>query len=125
MDIIKRSEAPVFSTPGASFTGYAAPSRGSSQMSMWTVELEPGSSGGLHQMDCEEVFLGLEGSAVAVVDGEEHALEAGDCLILPAGTPFRLTVPGDEPFRALACIPVGGTATLLPEGATIAPPWAA
>ena len=30
----------------------------------------------------------------------------------------------DEPFRAIACMPAGGQATMVPEGITIAPPWA-
>ena len=75
-------------------------------------------------MDCEEVFLGLEGHAVAAVGGSEHPIGAGDCLILPPDTPFTLHVPGDRPFRALACIRAGGQATMIPDGATFAPPWA-
>src|SRR3954447_24507598 len=102
MHIIERDAAPVFDTPGASFTGYAAPSRGASQVSMWCVELAPGSTSPLHQMDCEEVFLGLDGHAVATIDGAKRTIGAGDCLILPPGTPFTLHVPAQEPFRALA-----------------------
>ena len=124
MDIIKRTDAPVFDTPGACFTAYAAPSRGACQVSMWCLELEPGSTSPLHQMDCEEVFLGLEGCAVAMVDDTEHPIGAGDCLILPPGTPFTLHVAGPQPFRALACMPAGGRATMIPDGTTFAPPWA-
>jgi len=124
MEIIKRTDAPVFDAPGVSWTGYAAPSRGASQVSLCRVELAPGTTSPLHEMDCEEVFLGLEGRAVATVDGAEHAIGAGDCLILPAGTPFTFDVPEDGPFRALACIPAGGRATMLPDGTTIVPPWA-
>jgi mannose-6-phosphate isomerase-like protein (cupin superfamily) len=75
-------------------------------------------------MDCEEVFLGLEGRAVAMVDEAEHVVGAGDCLILPPRTPFTLYVPGQRPFRALACMPAGGRATTIPDGTTFAPPWA-
>jgi mannose-6-phosphate isomerase-like protein (cupin superfamily) len=76
-------------------------------------------------MDCEEIFFGLAGRAVATVAGLPHTLEAGDCLILPAGTDFTLHVADtDEPFRAIACMPAGGQATMVPEGITIAPPWA-
>ena len=113
MEIIKRSDAPVFDAPGVSWTGYAAPSRGASQLSLCRVELAPGTTS-----------LGLEGRAVATVDGDEHAIAAGDCLILPARTPFTFDVPEDAPFRALACIPAGGRATMLPDGTTIVPPWA-
>ena len=124
MTIIKRIDAPVFGTPGATFHAYAAPSRGASQVSLWRLELAPGSASPLHQMDCEEVFLALEGRVIATVDGEPHALDAGDCLILEPDTPFTFEVPEDAPFRALACMRAGGLATLVPEGATFAPPWA-
>src|SRR4051812_175151 len=124
MEIMKSKDAPTFEAPGARFTGYAAPSRGASQLSMWCVELEPGSTSPLHEMDCEEVFVGLDGDAVAVVDGTESTIGAGDCLILPPGTPFTLRVDAGQPFRALACIPAGGVATMIPEGTTLAPPWA-
>jgi mannose-6-phosphate isomerase-like protein (cupin superfamily) len=123
--LIRRTEAPVFDAAGTTVTAYAAPSRGASEVSLWQIELAPGSTSPLHHMDCEEVFLGLQSQAVAAIDGTEHPLEPGDCLILPAGTAFTLHVPGETPFRAMACIPVGGQATMVPDGPTFAPPWAA
>src|SRR5689334_10776641 len=115
MEIIRRTDAPVFDAPGVTFTAHAAPALGASQVSLCRLELAAGSTSELHQMDCEELFLGLEGSAVATVGSEEHPLGAGDCLILPAGTPFTFAVPEDAPFRALACMPAGGQATMLPD----------
>src|SRR5215217_4963963 len=114
MNLIKRTEAPLFDAAGTTVTAYAAPSRGTSELSLWQIELAPGSTSPLHHMDCEEVFLGLHGEAVAAIEETEHLLGPGDCLILPAGTAFTLHVPGDEPFFAMACIPVGGQATLVP-----------
>src|SRR5829696_3273712 len=123
MELIKRTDAPTFDAGGTTVTGYAAPSRGAAEVSLWQVELAPGSTSPLHHMDCEEVFLGLDGRAVAAIEGTEHALGAGDCLILPPGTAFTLHVPGDAPFRALACMPAGAKATMVPDGATFVPPW--
>ena len=125
MKLIKHTEAPVFDAEALTVTGYAAPSRGTSAVSMWQIELAPGSTSPPHYMDCEEVFLGVHGHAVASIDENNHPLGPGDCLILPAGTTFTFHVPGDEPFRAVACIPVGGQATMVPDGPTFAPPWAA
>jgi quercetin dioxygenase-like cupin family protein len=125
MTIIRAAEAPVFDAAGSTFKAYAAPSRGADQVSLWCVELAPGTTSPLHHMDCEEIFFGLAGRAVATVAGQPHTLEAGDCLILPAGTDFTLHVAeAGEPFRAVACMPNGGQATMVPEGITIAPPWA-
>src|SRR3954463_10939450 len=112
MTIITSAEAPVFDAPGTTFTAYAAPSRGAEQVSLWCVELEPGTVGPLHSMDCEEIFFGLSGRAAVTIDERTHTLAAGDCLILPAGTAFSLHVAEtDVPFRAIACMPAGGRAT--------------
>jgi mannose-6-phosphate isomerase-like protein (cupin superfamily) len=124
MHIIKRSDAPVFQAGGTSVIAYAAPSRGATEVSVWRLELAPGSTSPPHHMDCEEVFLGLEGRVVATIDGSESEIGAGDCLILPAGTTFSFHVPDDQPFRALACIPSGGQAAMSAGGPSFSPPWA-
>src|SRR3954469_12980056 len=110
MHLIQHADAPVFAAGDTSVIGYAAPSRGAEQVSLWRLDLAPGSSSPLHYMDCEEVFLDLEGTVRATVDGCQHILRPGDCLILPPGTPFTFDVLGPGPFRALACIPAGGQA---------------
>src|SRR6476620_10807782 len=112
MHLIQHTEAPRFAAGDTSVTAYAAPSRGAAQVSLWRLDLAPGSTSPLHYMDCEEVFVGLEGTALATVEGSERTLGPGDCLILPAGTPFTLHVAGSDPFQALACIPAGGRATM-------------
>jgi quercetin dioxygenase-like cupin family protein len=123
MHLIKRPEAPTFDAGGTTVTGYAAPSRGAVEVSVWQIELAPGSTSPRHHMDREEIFLGVDGLAVAEIDGTEQSVGAGDCLILPAGTDFTLHVPGREPFRALACLPAGAQATMADDGATFVPPW--
>ena len=124
MEIITRTDAPTFDAGGTAVVGYAAPSRGAAEVSLWQIELAPGSTSPRHQMDREEIFLGLAGHAIAEIDGSQHPLGAGDCLILPAGTDFTLHVPGQQPFRALACTPAGAKATMASDGATFLPPWA-
>ena len=123
MHLIQHTEAPTFAAGDTAVTGYAAPSRGADQVSLWRIELAAGSTSPLHYMDCEEVFLGLQGTALATVDGSEHILGPGDCLILPPETPFTFHVPGADPFQALACIPAGGLATMVDSGLTFPPPW--
>src|SRR3954449_12336401 len=101
MHLIKRTAAPRFIAGGTTVTAYAAPSRGAAELSVWQIELAPGSTSPPHHMDREEVLLGVEGHAVLAVDGAEHALGPGDCLVLPAGTDFTLHVPGEQPYRAV------------------------
>lgn len=124
MNLITQHSAPAFAAGETTVTGYAAPSRGATAVSLWRIELAPGSISPLHEMDVEEVFLGLEGRAVVTVNGKESAVTPGDCLVLPARTPFTLSADPAGPFRAVACMPAGGQATLLPDGATFVPPWA-
>ena len=122
--LIPLKDAPIFGADGTTVTGYASPSRGARSISLWRIELAAGSTSPLHNMDVEEVFLGLHGSAALTVDGGCSQIGAGDCLVLPPHTAFTLTAADDGPFLAVACMPTDGTATMLPDGPTFVPPWA-
>jgi quercetin dioxygenase-like cupin family protein len=124
MKHISQHSAPAFGAGGATITGYASPSRGASEVSLWRIELAAASSSPLHEMDVEEIFLGLDGEATLVAGDRESTVKPGDCLILPARTPFTLTAGADRPFRAVACMAAGGKATMLPDGPSFVPPWA-
>jgi quercetin dioxygenase-like cupin family protein len=124
MPLISQDSAPPFIAGGTTVTGYAAPSRGATSISLWRIELAPGTTSPLHRLDVEEVFLATGGRAVATINDTQYAVSAGDCLILPAGAPFTIRAAADEPFLAVACMPAGGKATLLPDGPTFVPPWA-
>ncbi len=121
---ITHDEAPTFEVGGTTAVGYASPSRGASETSVWRLELAPGSASPLHSLDREEVFLALEGTAVFTAGDREHTVRPGDCMIATPGTPFQLRVPGDQPFRAVACMPAGGKATVA-GGEPVVPPGAA
>ena len=76
-------------------------------------------------MDVEEVFLAVSRSSRRRGRTAWSRRSApGDCLILPARTPFTLTAGAEEPFQAVACMTAGGQATMLPGGETFLPPWA-
>ncbi len=124
MNIIPGKVAPPYESGDTKFTGYAAPSRGATEISLWRIEMAAGSSSPLHEMDVEEVFLAVRGEAVAAVGGVESTVGVGDCLVLPARTPFTLTAGPEEPFQAVACMRAGGRATLVPSGESFLPPWA-
>ena len=70
-----------------------------------------------------QIFVVLAGRAVATVAGCEQPVEAGEALIVPAGETFDLANPYDEPFEAVAVMPVGGRATI-PGDEPFVPPWA-
>ena len=122
MPVIANQDAPRFELPGTQVVGLASPSRGASETCAWHLTLAPGASSPEHSLDREEVFVALAGTATAMLEGACHEVTAGDGLIVPAGTPFAIANPNDEPFEAVACLPVGGQATV--AGAASAPPWA-
>ncbi|HEX2377638.1 MAG TPA: cupin domain-containing protein [Gaiellales bacterium] len=123
MPHIAKDAAPTFTIPGLTVTGFAAPSRGATETSLWMIELAPGAPATPHTMDREEVFVALAGRATATVAEREHDVSAGEALIVPAGETFALANPHGEPFRAVVALPVGGRARLA-DGDAFIPPWA-
>jgi quercetin dioxygenase-like cupin family protein len=122
--LITAATAPTFTAGGTTAVGYASPSRGAADLSLWRIRLEPGAASPFHALSREEVFLALDGDAVAIVDGAEHALAPGDCLVVPPEVPFSIAA-GTGGFAAVCAMAAGGEATILPDGPTITPPWAA
>jgi mannose-6-phosphate isomerase-like protein (cupin superfamily) len=117
------ADAPVFELGGVIFRPLAVPSRGSSELAVWSIEMPPGSSGQEHTVDREEVFVAHSGRIVGVIGGVEHVIEAGDAMILPPHTPFSIrNDSATEPAAALVCTSAGIKATLGDQ--TILPPWA-
>jgi quercetin dioxygenase-like cupin family protein len=108
---------------GARFTSLATPSRGATDTSVWIVDIAPGAAGAPHRLTREEVFVVLAGRAEVRLGDEVSHAGAGDAIVVPAGVPFALAAAGDEPLRAVCCLPVGGQAELA-DGASFTPPWA-
>src|SRR5688572_7246492 len=112
MPLVQGSTAPKFTLPHAVFTGLASPSRGSTETSVWRFTLIPGAEPVIHSLTREEIFVALAGTALATVDGVSHQVSVGDALVVPAGVPFGIANPHDEPFEAVAILPVGGQAAM-------------
>ncbi|NYI08204.1 cupin domain-containing protein [Allostreptomyces psammosilenae] len=123
MPLSTRAEAPTFTLPGFTFHPLATPSRGSAELAVWTVEMEPAAAGEPHSLDREEVFVVVSGRVSAVVGGEEWTAGPGDALTVPPGTEFALrNASAEEPARLTVATTVGVTARL--GDAVISPPWA-
>jgi mannose-6-phosphate isomerase-like protein (cupin superfamily) len=122
MKLIRSSEAPIFTMGGITVTGLASPKRGAAETCVWRLAVAPSTPGLPHRVTREEIFVGLAGTAVVTIDGVEHALGAGDAIIVPANTLFSLANEATEPFEAMVSLPVGGKA--ITKEATFIPPWA-
>ncbi len=121
--LIRQEEAPRFEVHGATVIGYASPKRGSSRLAIWRVTLAAGASSPQHSLDADEIFTCLSGAADFFVDGGVVRVAAGDALTIVAGTEFRFSVVGSEPFSAMACVPSGCRARV-EGGEAFEPPWA-
>ncbi len=123
MAVVPAPSGPTHQAGTARFTSLATPSRGSTHTSVWSVVVEPGPAGALHRLTREEVFVVLAGRAEVRLGDEVAQAVAGDAIVVPPGVPFALAALGDEPLRALCCLPVGGQAQLA-DGDPFTPPWA-
>ena len=123
MPVIAAPAGHTHELPGTLFTSLATPSRGSADLSVWRVEVAPGTSSPPHELTREEVFVVLAGRAVVQLGGQRLEAGAGDAIVVPPDTPFALANAADEPFRALVCLPVGGQARMA-DGRPFTPPWA-
>ncbi|GHH49008.1 cupin domain-containing protein [Lentzea cavernae] len=100
---------------GFEFRSLAVPSRGSSEIALWTVDVPEGGDGTPHRASKEEVFYVLAGSVTIL--GETAGV--GDAIVVPADTELALT---GGPARVLVATSVGIRGTLA-DGQTITPPW--
>jgi|SRR3954451_6537647 mannose-6-phosphate isomerase-like protein (cupin superfamily) len=123
MTVITAEQAPTFEVDGTHVIALAAPSRGAVHTSAWRLTLAPGAASPPHALTREEVFVALRGRLEARYGDRVEEVRAGGALIVPAGETFTLANPGDEPFEAVAMLPVGGQAMV--GGETLTPPWAA
>jgi mannose-6-phosphate isomerase-like protein (cupin superfamily) len=124
MPLIRSADGPTYTLGHVTFTGLASPSRGARETCAWRIRVAPGAPPALHTLDREEILVAVAGSAVATLEGTEHPIAPGDAIVVPAGATFAIANPYDEPFEAVAALPVGGRACF-PGGEPFVPEWAA
>jgi quercetin dioxygenase-like cupin family protein len=105
---------------GARTIPLVTPGTGSTQLLNGITIFDPGAAIGQHFHDCEESVMVLEGDAVAVLDGVEHRLGAGDTTWIPSGVPhFFRNASADALMRIFwTYASVTATRTLVATGET-------
>ena len=78
---------------------------GAQQLSSGLTRFEPGAKIPLHYHNVEEQVTIVEGEAVAIIDGERHALRAYDTTYVPAGVPHHFMNESDAPMAILYVYP--------------------
>ncbi|OZM69980.1 cupin [Amycolatopsis antarctica] len=122
MTLLAASAAATFENDGFTFRSLAVPSRGTTELAVWTLEVAPGAVSERHTVSREEVFLLHAGEIVAEIGGVEYRPGPGDAVILPPDTPGRLANHGGTTARLTVCTSRGIRGTI--GETTIDPPWA-
>lgn len=124
MTVIPATAARRSETPNAVMTTLASPTQGGAGLALWRVDMTPGASGPEHLFDVEQIWTTLAGAATVTVDGADHALAAGDTIILRGGQVRRIAAGGDG-FQAVVAAPAGARALLTDGTDRGVPPWIA
>ncbi|MFJ9340287.1 cupin domain-containing protein [Streptomyces sp. NPDC101733] len=120
--MISSSPDNVTASPNATMTGFAAPSRGSSELSTWHVEMAAGSTGPEHSVSREQVWLLTAGALEVTCDGRTEKVSAGQTLVLQPDVLRQITAV--EPFEAYVAMRADGVATVTGAEGTRVLPWA-
>jgi mannose-6-phosphate isomerase-like protein (cupin superfamily) len=122
MPIIQASQARVHELHGASFISYVRPESGSRELCAWRVEVSGRTEGVAHQVSREEVLFILSGTARVALNDDWHDAVAGDAIVVPAGSRFRVDNVAEEPMTAWVTT-TPGFAAVMPDGSWLTPPW--
>lgn len=122
MPKITSSDAEVFEAHGTRFSSYVRPSRGSSELCTWRVDVAPGLTGAPHRPSREEVICCIEGQLTITLDGTQHDLHPGDIAYVPADTQVRLD--GGPAGGAALTTSLAGFEATMSDGSRFRPEWA-
>lgn len=122
MQMITPSADDVTVSPNATMTGLAAPSRGSAELSTWTVLMEAGATGPEHSISREQVWTVTVGALEVTCDGRTEKVQAGQSLVLPPDLVRRIHAP--ERAEAHVSMRSDGVASVPGTEGTRELPWA-
>ncbi|MFI5528179.1 VOC family protein [Kitasatospora sp. NPDC051853] len=112
----------VTETPNARMAGLAAPSRGSAELSTWTVTMTAGQTSPEHTVSREQVWTVTAGALEITHSDRTETLPTGHTLVLPPGLLRRVHAPQDA--RAHVAMRADGVATVPGTEGTRVLPWA-
>lgn len=109
---------------GVSFTSYANSQSGTKTLAAWLADFPPQTPGTAHSMTEEEVLFLVAGTLTIEIDDESFEAQAGDAVVVPAGSAFRVSNDSQLPAQAWVTTTLGMTAQMLDSGQNVTPPWA-
>jgi quercetin dioxygenase-like cupin family protein len=121
--VITALNTPTHELGTTRFTSLATPSRGSTETSVWVVEIACHTPPTPHALTREEIFVVLAGTAAVIIDGIPSTAHQGDAIVVPPRTKFELSnADEDGVLRLLCCMPVGGQG-IVGDDDPFTPPW--
>jgi mannose-6-phosphate isomerase-like protein (cupin superfamily) len=106
MQIAQLDELKAFITlDGSSIRELAGPAwTAARHQSLAEATVPPGGETAEHYHPrSEELYYFTSGTGRLRLDGEEAEVHAGDCVVIPPGTPHKLLNPGSAPLVLLCC----------------------
>jgi quercetin dioxygenase-like cupin family protein len=106
MPIINHSQQPVLkSEEFSSLRPLVTRDQGAVSLTVQEVTITPGMAGRLQTHPVDIAFMMLEGSIQMIVGDEVRTVRAGNTLLAPPGTPYRLVNNTWVPARLLMIFP--------------------
>ncbi|MFF7690899.1 cupin domain-containing protein [Streptomyces syringium] len=112
----------ITESPNARMTGLAAPSRGSTELSTWTVAMEAGRTGPEHIISREQVWTVTAGVLEVTCDGRSEKVTAGQTFVLPPHVLRQVHAP--QAAEAHVSMRSDGVASVPGTEGTRVLPWA-
>ncbi|GGR80377.1 hypothetical protein GCM10010252_18550 [Streptomyces aureoverticillatus] len=112
----------VTESPNARMTGLAAPSRGSAELSTWTVAMEAGQTGPEHAISREQVWTVTAGVLDVTCAGRTEKISAGQTFVLPPDVLRQVHAP--QAAEAHVAMRADGVASVPGTEGTRTLPWA-
>lgn len=122
MRVITPTDENVTESPNARMTGLAAPSRGSTELSTWTVAMATGQTGPEHVINREQVWTVTDGALDVTYDGHTEKITAGQTFVLPPDALRQIHAP--QAAEAHVAMQADGVASTPDTEGTRTLPWA-
>ncbi len=122
MPVFRHDDPVLFETHGSRFSAYVNPTRGSTQLSAWRLDVPAETRGVAHRPSREEVLLVLAGELSVSVDGVTSAVRVGDVVLVPADAELRVDSGAAGASAWVTTTP--GLEAVTADGTRIVPPWA-
>jgi quercetin dioxygenase-like cupin family protein len=109
--------------PGLAHRTLAGAEHGLERLAVWANRIDPQGGTPPHTHDCEEVVLIQQGEGTVMLEGVEHAVRAGDTIIVPPNAVHQILNTGDEPLVLVAALSTSKVVVKLPDGTPLDLPW--